>query len=222
MDAELYSERLKRYSFPLFALGIVPLVVGPVLGMGKTVTAIGLVLYAAGYVLYVYTLVRTYRVGTPNGTALSVLVAQLWILGPAGFAPFIVFGVPLGIPEPWIETGALHFFFTGWALPIALAGSLLVARTLEWTPGTARDDDGGGHVDGLVPAANLSSVVGPRAVLVWNLAVLAVWIGFFYQDQSWSVLLHGSGFTALLALWGYYLVKIVEERWAVRAHAVPV
>jgi len=67
--------------------------------------------------------------------ALSALVAQLWILGPASFAPFILFGVPLGIPDPWIETGALHFFFLGWALPIALAGLLLVvARSLEWSP----------------------------------------------------------------------------------------
>jgi len=151
VDAELYSERLKRYSLPLFALGIVPLVVGPVLGMGKTVTAIGLVLYAAGYVLYIYTLARTYWAGTPNGTALSVLVAQLWILGPASFAPFILFGVPLGIPDPWIETGALHFFFLGWALPIALAGLLLVARSLEWSPGTARGDGSDSRVDGLVP-----------------------------------------------------------------------
>jgi len=151
VDAELYSERLKRYSLPLFALGIVPLVVGPVLGMGKTVTAIGLVLYAAGYVLYIYTLARTYWAGTPNGTALSVLVAQLWILGPASFAPFILFGVPLGIPDPWIETGALHFFFLGWALPIALAGLLLVARSSRVVPGTARGDGSDSRVDGLVP-----------------------------------------------------------------------
>ncbi|MFC6766435.1 hypothetical protein [Natrinema soli] len=216
VDAELYSDRLKRYSFPLFALGIVPLVVGPVLGMGKTVTAIGLVLYAAGYVLYIYTLAQTYRAGTPSGTALSVLVAQLWILGPASFAPFILFGMPLGIPDPWIETGALHFLFIGWALPIALAGSLLVACTLEWPHGTARGDGGDSRVDGLVPAKRLPSAVGPKSVLAWNLAVLAVGIGFFYQDQSWSALLHGSGFTVLLSLWGYYLLKIVEQRWSVR------
>ncbi|WP_254612601.1 hypothetical protein [Haloterrigena gelatinilytica] len=213
VDAELYSDRLKRYSLPLFALGIVPLVVGPVLGMGKTVTATGLVLYAAGYALYVYTLARTYRAGTPNGTALSVLVAQVWILGPASFAPFILFGVPLSVPEPWIETGALHFFFLGWALPIALAGSLLVARSLKWTPDAGRSDAGdGGGGRGLVPASALPSVVGPRSVLAWNLAVLAIGIGFFYQDQSWSALLHGSGFAVLLGLWGYYLFEIIEQR----------
>ncbi|TYL37452.1 hypothetical protein CV102_17375 [Natronococcus pandeyae] len=213
VDTELYSERLKRYSFPLFALGIFPLVVGPVLDMGKTVTAVGLVLYAAGYVLYVYTLFRTYRSGTPNGTALSVLVAQVWILGPAGFAPFILFGVPLGIPEQWIEAGALHFFFMGWALPIALAGSLLVARSLEW-PGT---DHPRGH--GLVPAEGVPAVIGPWTVLAWNLAVLAVGIGFFYQDQLWSALLHGPGYAVLLGIWGYYLVRIVGHRRSVRTDA---
>ncbi|RKD89023.1 hypothetical protein [Halopiger aswanensis] len=219
VDAELYSERLKRYSFPLFALGIVPLIVGPVLGMGKTVTAVGLVLYAAGYVLYVYTLARTYRAGTPNGTALSVFVAQLWILGPASFAPFILFGVPLGIPEPLIETGALHFFFLGWALPVALAGSLLAARALEWPAGTTRAGTGDdrGHVDGLVPAEDRPSAVGPGSVLAWNLAVLAVGIGFFYQDQSWSAFLHGTGYAVVLSIWSFYLVKIVTQRRSVRA-----
>ncbi|MFU8868408.1 hypothetical protein [Natronococcus sp.] len=215
VDAELYSQRLKRDSFPLFALGIVPLVVGPVLDMGRTVTAAGLALYAAGYLLYVYTLFRTYRAGTPNGTALSVLAAQLWILGPAGFAPFVLFGVPLGIPEPWLETGALHFFFLGWALPIALAGSLLVARSLEW-PGTDVRSDTGDRTRGLVPAAGVPSVVGTRTVLAWNLAVLVVGIGFFYQDQSWSALLRGPGYAVLLGVWGYYLVRIVGHRRSVR------
>ncbi|MBZ6496846.1 hypothetical protein [Natrinema longum] len=217
VDAELYSDRLKRYSFPLFALGIVPLVVGPVLGMGTTVTALGLGLYAAGYVLYVYTLARTYRAGTSNGTALSILVAQLWILGPASFAPFILFGVPLGIPDPWIETGALHFFFLGWALPVALAGSLLVARSLEWAPGADGGDAGDDRVAGLVPSTALPSALGPRSVLAWNLAVLAVGIGFFYQDQSWSALLHGPGYAVVLSIWGYYLVTIVDRRWSARA-----
>ncbi|ELY66475.1 hypothetical protein [Natronococcus jeotgali] len=219
VDAELYSQRLKRYSFPLFALGIVPLVVGPVLDMGRTVTATGLALYAAGYLLYVYTLFRTYRAGTPNGTALSVLAAQAWILGPAGFAPFVLFGVPLGIPEPRLETGALHFFFLGWALPIALAGSLLVARSLEW-PGASVRSDAGDHTRGLVPTAGVPSVVGTRTVLAWNLAVLVVGIGFFYQDQSWSALLRGPGYAVLLGVWGYYLIGIVGHRRSVRTRTV--
>ncbi|WP_265109876.1 hypothetical protein [Halosolutus halophilus] len=212
VDADLYSDRLRRYSFPLFALGIFPLVVGPVLGMGRTVTGTGLALYAAGYVLYVYTLARTYLAGTSNGTALSVLAAQGWILGPAAFAPFILFGIPLGIPEPWIETGALHFFFLGWGLPIALAGALLFVSPRE-RPGADAS------VAGLVPATGVPSVVGPWIVLAWNVAVLAVGIGFFYQDQSWSALLHGAGYAVLLAIWGYYLLGIVGRRWPLHAHA---
>lgn len=217
VDAELYSDRLKRYSVPLFALGIGPLVVGPVLDMGRSVTAVGLAVYAAGYVLYAYTLFRTYRAGTPNGTALSVLAAQVWILGPAGFAPFILFGVPLGIPEPWIETGALHFFFLGWALPIALAGSLLVAHSLEWS-GTDASTAAGDRTPGLVPAEGVPAVVGPWTVLAWNVAVLVVGTGFFYQDQSWSTLLQGPGYAVLLGIWGYYLVRIVGCRWSTRGH----
>ncbi|MFC4541336.1 hypothetical protein ACFO5R_05285 [Halosolutus amylolyticus] len=223
VDADLYSDRLRRYSFPLFALGIFPLVIGPVLGMGKTVTGTGLALYASGYVLYVYTLVRTYRAGTSNGTALSVLVAQGWILGPAAFAPFILFGVPLGIPEPWIETGALHFFFLGWALPIALAGALLVVshRERSRTDDASADGGTGDRSGGLVPATGVPSIVGPWTVLAWNVAVLAVGIGFFYQDQAWSALLHGPGYAVLLAIWGYSVCRIVDRWWTTRADASP-
>lgn len=51
------------------------------------------------------------------------------MLGPAGFAPFVLFGVEWVDPA-YIEDGALHFFFVGWALPIALAGLLLYFRNL--------------------------------------------------------------------------------------------
>ncbi|UTF53137.1 hypothetical protein [Natronosalvus rutilus] len=209
VDADLYSEQLKRYSLPLFALGIFPLVIGPVLGMGKTVTGTGLVLYAAGYLLYVYTLTKTYRAGTSNGTALSVLVAQLWILGPAGFAPFILFGVPLGIPEPWIETGALHFFFLGWALPIALAGVLLFVDESGPLVGTDGTDGerGGRRLDN-----GVSSVMTTWTVVLWNVAVVAVGIGFFYQDQFWAAPIQAPGYAILLAIWAAYLLHVVGRR----------
>jgi len=85
--------------------------------MGRTVTATGLVLFATGFVLYLYNLVQTYRsTDSRSGIALSVLVAQFWMLGPAGFAPFVLFGVEWVDPA-YIEDGALHFFFVGWALP---------------------------------------------------------------------------------------------------------
>ncbi len=212
VDTELYSDRLQRAAFVLFALGIFPLVFGPILGMGRTVTGVGLALYAGGYLLYAYTLVRTYLGGTPNGTALSILVAQIWVLAPASFAPFILFGVPLGVPNAWIETGALHFLFMGWALPIALAGSLLAFSPLERS---AEPESGTGAADrteALLARDTVPSVVGPFTVLLWNAAVLAVGVGFFYQDQSWAALLHGPGYTVLLVIWGYYVVRIVDRR----------
>ncbi|WP_254766707.1 hypothetical protein [Salinilacihabitans rarus] len=207
LDADVGVDRLRRYSFPLFAVGILPLAFGPVLGMGRTVTAAGLLLYAVGYLLYVASLVRAYRAGTPNGTALWVLVAQAWILGPAGFAPFILFGVPLGIPDAWIETGALHFFFLGWALPVALAGALLYVGSRE---GPTDGAGYGGHP--LVPDGGVPSVVGAPTVLAWNVAVLLIGVGFFYQDQAWSASLHAVGYAVVLAVWGYYLARIAG-RW---------
>ncbi|WP_254764367.1 cbb3-type cytochrome c oxidase subunit I [Natrinema marinum] len=218
VDAEPYSDRLQRLSLVLFAFGIFPLVFGPVLGMGRSVTGVGLALYAGGYLLYAYTLVRTYLAGTPNGTAFSVLVAQFWVLAPASFAPFILFGVPLGIPRAWIETGALHFLFTGWALPVALAGSLLAVRPLERTTETEPESGTADRSDTLLARGSVPSVVGPATVLLWNAAVLAVGVGFFYREEPWSALLHGPGYTVLLGIWCYYVARIVGRR--VRARPV--
>lgn len=217
VDADLYSERLKGYSFWFLAAGIGPLSVGPAIAMGRSVTATGLVLFAAGYLLFVYNLVRTYRAGTPSGLSLSVLVAQAWILGPAGFAPFILFGVPIGIPEKWIEAGALHFFFLGWALPVAFAGLAISFRNLPCSFGRARElaDPPGLLPDASVPA----SLVRPWLVVVWNAAVLLAGIGFFYQDQAWSGPLHAVGFSAIAAIWAYYLWRIGRQRWTILARA---
>jgi len=113
LGTDLYSERLRDYSAWFFVAGIFPLITGPWIGMGRTVTATGLVLFATGFVLYLYNLVQTYRsTDSRSGIALSVLVAQFWMLGPAGFAPFVLFGVEWVDPA-YIEDGALHFFLWG-------------------------------------------------------------------------------------------------------------
>lgn len=214
---DLYSDRLKNYSVWLFAAGIFPLITGPWLGMGKTVTATGLVLYAGGFALYLYDLVRTYRAGTGSGLALWVLAAQFWLLGPAGFAPFVLFGVDL-VQTAWIEQGALHFFFVGWALPVALAGVILFGRNLvcvhlDWGVADRADPTD------LLPDGEVPRVISRWTVLAWNVAVFVVGLGFFTQDQSWSAILFGAGYSVVIAVWAYALVKAVRGRLRVARDA---
>lgn len=206
LDTNLYSERLKNYSTWFFIIGIFPLITGPWLGMGRTITATGLVFFATGFVLYLYNLVQTYRTtDSRSGITLSLLVAQFWMLGPAGFAPFVLFGVEWVRPA-FIEDGALHFFFVGWALPIALAGLLLYFwNTPSLREGHLRQAE---HInttnllyDGTVP-----SVISTWMVWMWNIAVLLVGVGFFYQDQSWSAYLFAPGYAVLSLLWLYLLI----------------
>jgi len=219
LDTDLYSERLKNYSVWFFAVGIFPLITGPWLGMGRTITATGLVLFATGFLLYLYNLVQTYRTSTSrSGIATSLLAAQFWMLGPAGFAPFVLFGVEWVRPE-FIEEGALHFFFMGWALPVALAGLLLYFRNLpcfrEGRLGlTDRVDPTDILPDGAVP-----SVIATWMVWAWNVAILLVGVGFFYQNQPWSTYLFGPGYTVLALLWLYLLVQAVRVRWSLRDRA---
>ncbi|MFB6171726.1 MAG: hypothetical protein ABEJ23_04280 [Haloarculaceae archaeon] len=219
LDVDLYSERLENYSAWFFVAGIFPLVTGPWLGMGRTVTATGLVLYAAGFVLYLYDLIRTYLAADQRpGVASSLLAAQFWMLGPAGFAPVVLFGVEWVRPA-FVEDAALHFFFVGWALPVALAGLVLYFRNLpclrEGRLGLA------GRVDpaDLLPAGSVPSVVPAWLIWLWNAAVLVVGVGFLYQDRAWSLGLLGPGYVVLALLWLYLLIQAVRLRRSLRVRA---
>lgn len=215
VNADLHSERLRDISVWFFALGIFPLITGPWLGMGRSITATGLVLYAVGFIMYVYNMVKTYQAGASSGLSLSMLVAQFWILGPAGFAPFVIFGVEWVDPA-YIEQGALHWFFMGWALPIAFAGLLLFSRNLP-CPNADADARAGLDLSDLLPANAIPSVISRWMVWAWNLAVLTVGFGFLYQTEAWSAYLFGVGWTVLAGLWFYYLVRIIQIRMAVRS-----
>lgn len=212
LDTDLHSERLKDVSAWFLVAGIFPLITGPWLGMGRTITASGLVLFAIGFALYLYNLVMTYRrAASRPGLATSILAAQFWMLGPAGFAPFVLFGVEWVNPA-YIEDGALHFFFMGWALPIALAGLILYFRNLPCHKagkvGLAdRVDSGDLLPDGVVP-----STISRWTVLAWNVAILVVGIGFFYQNQSWSRFLLAPGYTVLAVIWFRLLVQAIRLR----------
>lgn len=212
LETDLYSDRLRTVSSWCFSVAIFPLVIGPVLGMGQTVTAPGLVLFGIGYVMYLYNLVRTYRrAETTPAIALSLVAAQFWILAPALFAPFVLFGVEWVKPA-FIEDGALHFFFMGWALPIALGGLMLFGRNLpSWIEGgvglASRVDPTDLLPDGAVP-----SVLSTWMVILWNASILVVGVGFLYQTSDWSAYLFGAGYTALVVLWLYQLVRIAGIR----------
>jgi cytochrome c oxidase cbb3-type subunit 1 len=49
-------------------------------------------------------------------------------------------------------------------------------------------------------------------IWVWNVAILLVGVGFFYQDQPWAASLFAPGYTALIALWLYQLTQAVRLR----------
>lgn len=207
VDAPLASQRLRRVSFLLLLMGIGPLAIGPVLGLGRTVTGTGLALFGAGYVGYIVNLVHTYRSGHRSPLALWLLVSQVWILGPAGFAPFILFGVPLGIPEPWIETGALHFFFMGWALPVALIGLAVFVRNLPERKVAVTLETTDLFPHGVVPA----DIIARWMVWAWNAGVLAIAFSFFYRDAPWSPLVLATSSTVLVLLWAHHLMRIAQQ-----------
>ena len=212
LETDLYSERLKNGSAWFLVAGIFPLITGPWLGMGRTITATGLVLFAIGFALYLYNLVMTYREAPERpGIATALLASQFWMLGPAGFAPFVLFGVEWVSPA-FIEDGALHFFFMGWALPIALAGVILYFRNLPCRRAGKRGVADRVDPNDLLPHGVIPSILSRWTVLAWNVAILVVGFGFFYQDQSWSRFLFGPGYTVLALIWFGLLVQAIRLR----------
>jgi cytochrome c oxidase cbb3-type subunit 1 len=105
----------------------------------------------------------------------------------------------------------------GWALPIALAGVILYFRNLpagrEGRLGLATRVD----PTDILPDGRVPDVLSTWLIVLWNLAVLVVGVGFLYQNQAWSAWLFAPGYTALLVLWLYELTVAVRLRWAVRA-----
>ena len=57
-------------------------------------------------------------------------------------------------------------------------------------------------------------------VWVWNIALLVLGIGFFYQEQPWAAYFFGTGTTVLALFWGYYLVQTIRLRQAMSAGVV--
>jgi cytochrome c oxidase cbb3-type subunit 1 len=204
VGAELYSDRLKNYSFWFFAAGIFPLITGPWLGI-RAVTVSGLSLYTVGFVFYYYTLIQTYRLGIPSGSSLWLLIAQFWIVGPGFAAPLLLFEVGWVRPT-FLEQGLIHFFFMGWALPVLLIGISLDSQfTSEHTSDTAT-----GGIDS--PSVRFQSPISRWMVWTWNGGLIGFGTGFFLQQWEIAPFLFGLGAATLLALWVYVLVYVFRAR----------
>lgn len=211
VGGDLYSHRLKTYSFWFFTAGIFPLITGPWLGIRAVIVA-GLGLYTIGFLLYYYTLIRTYVAGEPSGPALFLLVAQFWILGPGLAAPLLLFEV--GWVDPtFLEQGLVHFFFVGWALPVLLTGIVLHVR--RPIPGgiarherAARADGSGGE------RSDLQAPISHWTVWVWNGALVVFVAGFLFQDGAVAPVLFAGGATILLVVWVYLLGSALRLRFS--------
>jgi cytochrome c oxidase cbb3-type subunit 1 len=107
----------------------------------------------------------------------------------------------------------------GWALPIAFAELLLYFRNLpclrEGRLGLAERVT----PSDLLPGGAVPSAISTWMIWVWNLAILVVGVGFFYQDQAWSAYLFGPGYTVLVLLWLYLLIQAFRVRRSLRNRA---
>lgn len=184
----------RRSATALLALGIGPLIAGPWLGLARTVTALGLLLYAAGFGLYLRGLVVAYRAGSRTGPGLWILLAHGWVAVPIVFAPVVIYG-GLGVSPAVLEQAALHFFFLGWLLPVALVGLLAGARqSTAWaTPRRHRSE--------------IRRAVSRRFALVWHAGVFLLGMGLLSTGIT-ARLGIAMGTVVVVAGWGLLLLRI--------------
>jgi cytochrome c oxidase cbb3-type subunit I len=115
-------------TFWLLNTGAAALVVGPYINV-HPVTVAGLLVYAVGTVTLVLNLILTMRANRAvSPAALHLVLAYLWMIVPAFFAPFIVFAPNL-VPAAAIETAATQGLINGWALGVVMGALPTVLRS---------------------------------------------------------------------------------------------
>jgi hypothetical protein len=149
--------------------GAAALVIGPYVGF-HPITAAGLAVYMAGTVTLVLNLILTmqssHRV-TPQG--LHLILAYLWMVVPAFFAPLIVFAPQL-LPAAAVEAAATQGLINGWALGVVMGALPTVLRSRTGGPPFAGDETSQPGSWLTVAALNLG------VALVWATGPLANYV----------------------------------------------
>ncbi|HYG60768.1 MAG TPA: hypothetical protein VD902_22050 [Symbiobacteriaceae bacterium] len=178
--------------FWLLNTGAMALVAGPWLGL-HFITVPGLLLYMAGTAALVANLILTLRAHAPiSPDGAQLVLAYLWMVVPAFFAPFIVLAPHL-VRASAIEAVATQGLINGWLLGIVLVA---LPRVLA-----GRQDFG---ADGTHPGGGWFSVIA------LNLGVGLVWsTGVIYHPLANQVLVL-TGYSLIGLAW----IPLLRQVWS--------
>lgn len=108
-------------------IGVSGLIIGPWANL-HPLTVVGLLTYMAGnFVLIINLALTLLQKRTANPAAMHMLLAYVWMIVPAFFAPFVLL-TPGLVPVPAIEASATQGLINGWVLGVVMGALPLVIR----------------------------------------------------------------------------------------------
>jgi hypothetical protein len=185
------------WTYYLLNVGVMGLVIGPWVNV-HLMTVGGLLIYFGGTLLLLANLVCTLKgAGRVPPAAMQMLVAYLWMIVPAFFAPFIVLA-PSTVNGPAIEAAATQGLVNGWVLGMIMGAFPRLLRTRPWRADTALfTSSGEDHRDG-----SWISVVS------LNLGVALVWGPAIFDQPGPTMVLTILGYGFIVVAWIPFLVTV--------------
>ncbi len=176
---------------PIYLLlnsGAVGLVIGPLINI-HAITIGGLAIYFVGTAMLILNLILTLVGGTVSPSALHMVLAYLWMVVPAFFAPFILLTPDLLNP-PAVEAAAVQGLINGWVLGIVMGALPRLLRTR------------GAASDGPLFGTGTSREDGCwLSVIALNLGVALVWISAVVTQQAAVMALTAAGYALIAVAW---------------------
>lgn len=181
----------------LLNIGALGLVVGPWINV-HIITVGALLVYVVGTVLLLAILLMTLKAaGRTPPAAMHMLLAYLWMVVPAFFAPFIVLA-PSTVNGPAIEAAATQGLINGWVLGMIMGALPWVMRTRPWRADTIPFGGGG---DDSRDGSWLS-------VVALNVGVALVWGPAVFHEPGPTNWLTLVGYTFIVVAWIPFLVTV--------------
>ncbi len=182
-------------TYHLINLGAIGLVAGPWINL-HAMTIGGLLTYFAGTGALLLNLILTLRLNRRvTAASLHLVLAYLWMVVPAFFAPFILLA-PGMVDGPAVEAAATQGLVNGWVLGVVMGALPRILRNWRLADGPLFGVDGG-KADGCW-----------LSVAALNAGVALVWATAVVTDPTVDSTLTLAGYALIAVAWVPFLRRI--------------
>lgn len=199
----------------LLNLGAAGLVVGPWVNH-HAITVAGLATYFTGTATLILNLVLTLRTSrSAPPAAMHTLLAYLWMIVPAFFAPFIVL-TPDRVNGPAIEAAATQGLINGWVMGMVMGALPRLLRTRGWRTDSSLLTDTSRQHDGCWLTVITLNV---GVALVWGTALAPAGLPVQVLTLGGYGLIAVAWLAFLIRTWRYFTAEPHQQQKSGQAPA---